>query len=479
MERKGTNYFISLITLIAALGGFLFGFDMAVVSGIIEPLKLQYGLSSGQEGLFVSCALLGCIVGVAFSGYLSDKIGRRKVLFVSAVLFLISAVGFAFSEEYSVLIFFRILAGMAVGVASNVSPLYISEVAPSQKRGKLVVFYQLAITVGVLAAYISNLFLQRYATANTGEGSGLIHWLFVENVWRGMFIVGVIPAAAFCLLLLIVPESPRWLVQYGKNVQALDILTKINGEETARLELASIKEMTSQKSGGFKELLHLPLRKLLVLAMVLTALSQFSGINGVIFYGPTILKSAGIVTSDALFYQVILGAANVLFTFIAISKVDTWGRRPLYIVGSLCAAFALALTGFCFMMNITGWFMLFSIILFLLFFAFSLGPLKFVISTEIFPTHIRGTALSVCIMTMWVSDYVVNLLFPVMRDGFGIATTFFIFSFFCVLSFLYAKKKLFETKGKSLEEIEKEWNSDLNVAKDLSAKKMEILEEIE
>lgn len=478
METKGTNYFISLITLIAALGGFLFGFDMAVVSGIIEPLKLQYGLSSGQEGLFVSCALLGCIVGVAFSGYLSDKIGRRKVLFVSAVLFLISAVGFAFSEAYPVLIFFRILAGMAVGVASNVSPLYISEVAPSQKRGKLVVFYQLAITVGVLAAYISNLFLQRYATANAGEGNGLMHWMFVENVWRGMFIVGVIPALAFCLLLLIVPESPRWLVQYGKNVQALDILTKINDEETARLELASIKEMAGQKSGGYKELLRLPLRKLLALAMVLTALSQFSGINGVIFYGPTILKSAGIVTSDALFYQVILGAANVLFTFIAISKVDTWGRRPLYIVGSLCAAFALALTGFCFMMNVTGWFMLFSIILFLLFFAFSLGPLKFVISTEIFPTHIRGTALSMCIMTMWVSDYIVNLLFPMMRDGFGIATTFFIFSFFCILSFLYAKKRLFETKGKSLEEIEKEWNSDLNAEKELYINKMEVLEEI-
>jgi len=461
MERTGANYFIFLITLIAALGGFLFGFDMAVVSGIIEPLKLQYTLSSAQEGLFVSCALLGCIGGVAFSGYLSDKIGRRKVLFISAVLFLISAVGFSFSEVYPMLIFFRILAGIAVGVASNVSPLYISEVAPSQSRGRLVVFYQLAITVGILAAYISNLFLQGYATANSGSGEGLFHWFFVENVWRGMFIVGVIPAAGFCLLLLIVPESPRWLAQYGRNEEALAILSKINGEQTARVELDSIKEMASQKSGGYKELLRLPLRKLLTLAVVLTALSQFSGINGVIFYGPTILKSAGIVTSDALFYQVILGSANVLFTFIAISKVDTWGRRPLYIVGSLCAALALALTGVCFLMNITGWFMLSSIILFLLFFAFSLGPLKFVISTEIFPTHIRGTALSMCIMTMWVSDWVVNLLFPMMRDGFGIATTFFIFSFFCLLSFLYAKKKLFETKGKSLEEIEKAWNSEV------------------
>jgi SP family arabinose:H+ symporter-like MFS transporter len=213
--------------------------------------------------------------------------------------------------------------------------------------------------------------------------------------------------------------------------------------------------MAKQKKGGIKELLSLPLSKLLTLAMILTALSQFSGINGVIFYGPTIMKSAGIVTSDALWYQVVLGTANMLFTFIAISKVDSWGRRPLYIIGSICAAFALFFTGLCFVFNITGWIMLGSIMLFLLFFAFSLGPLKFVISTEIFPTHIRGTALSICILTMWVSDWIVNLLFPVMRDGLGIAVTFFIFSFFCVVSFFYSKKYLFETKGRSLEEIER------------------------
>ncbi|MFT3844479.1 MAG: sugar porter family MFS transporter [Lacibacter sp.] len=455
MPQQQQKSFISFITLIAALGGFLFGFDMAVVSGIIEPVKLQYGLSSSQEGLFVSCALLGCIAGVAFSGYLSDRIGRRKVLFIAAVLFLISAVGFASAEAYSLLIFFRIMAGMGVGVASNVSPLYISEVAPSHKRGRLVTFYQLAITIGILCAYISNLFLQRNAAAYNGSADGLFHWLFIAHVWRGMFIVGVIPALAFSLLLLVVPESPRWLVQFGKDEKALNILTKINGEAVAQTELTAIKELAQQKKGGFAELMRLPLSKLLALAMILTALSQFSGINGVIFYGPTIMKSAGIVTGDALLYQVILGAANMLFTFIAIFKVDSWGRRPLYLVGSLAAALALAFTGFCFMMNITGWLMLGCMMLFLLFFAFSLGPLKFVISTEIFPTHIRGTALSVCIMTMWVSDWIVNLLFPVLRDGLGIATTFFIFSFFCIISFVYAKQKLFETKGKSLEEIEK------------------------
>ena len=455
MPSQQKSYFISIITLIAALGGFLFGFDMAVVSGIIEPVKQQFALSSAQEGLFVSSALLGCIVGVAFSGRLADRIGRKKVLFVASVLFLASAIGFAFSEAYGVLIFFRIMAGMGVGVASNVSPLYISEVAPSHKRGRLVTFYQLAITIGILSAYISNLFLQRNAVSFSGHSSGLIHWLFVDHVWRGMFIVGLIPALAFALLLLAVPESPRWLVQFGRIEQAFGILKKINREEIAHTELAAIKEMAQQAKGGFKELTRLPLRKLLTLAMVLTALSQFSGINGVIFYGPTIMKSAGIVTGDALLYQVILGAANMLFTFIAILKVDSWGRRPLYLVGSLAAAFALALTGFCFKANITGWPMLSCIMLFLLFFAFSLGPLKFVISTEIFPTHIRGTALSICIMTMWVSDWFVNLLFPVMRDSLGIGVTFFIFSFFCILSFFYAKRNLFETKGKSLEEIEK------------------------
>ncbi|MGO4289236.1 sugar porter family MFS transporter [Chitinophaga sp. RAB17] len=455
MTQVKTSRFIAFITLIAALGGFLFGFDMAVVSGIIEPVKLQYGLSSSQEGLFVSCALLGCIAGVAFSGYLSDKIGRRKVLFIAAFLFLISAVGFAFSKEYAVLIFYRILAGMAVGVASNVSPLYISEIAPGHKRGALVTFYQLAITIGVLCAYLSNLFLQRNAAAYVGTGESLLHWLFIKEVWRGMFLVAVIPAMIFALLLLIVPESPRWLVQYGQTEKALAVLIKTCGDQEAASELKAIQEAASRQKGGFAELMRLPLRKLLALAMILTALSQLSGINGIIFYGPTIMKSAGIVTSDALFYQVILGLANTLFTIIAIVKVDSWGRRPLYLYGSLFAALALLLTGCCFLMGITGWLMLGAIILFLLFFALSLGPLKFVISTEIFPTHIRGTAVSVCIMTMWVSDWFVNLLFPVMRDGLGIAVTFFIFAFFCLLSFFYAKSKLMETKGKSLEEIEK------------------------
>ena len=453
MLAKKANHYVSLITLIAALGGFLFGFDMAVVSGIIEPIKLEFGLSSSQEGLFVSCALLGCIVGVGFSGYLSDKIGRKKVLFVAAVLFLLSAIGFSFAPTYPLLISFRIMAGMGVGVASNISPLYISEMAPAKKRGSLVTFYQLAITIGILVAYISNFFLQRYISVHLFEQNSLLHYLLNEHIWRGMFLVGLIPALLFCFLLFFVPESPRWLLQNKLNEKAKNIFIRINGKEEGLTEFHSSREMVTQKPGNICELLRFPLNRLLWLAVILTALSQFSGINAVIFYGPTILKSAGIVTSDALLYQVMLGTANMLFTFIAIWKVDSWGRRPLYIAGSVSAAVALALTATCFLMGIHGWTMICCIMMFLFFFAFSLGPLKFVIATEIFPTYIRGRAVSICIMTMWVSDWVVNLLFPVLRDGLGVAATLFLFSFFCIISFFYAKSKLFETKGRTLEEI--------------------------
>ena len=457
MPAKNSSNFIIAITAIAALGGFLFGFDMAVVSGIIAPVKVHYQLSDAQEGFFVSCALLGCMVGVGFSGRLSDKTGRKKVLFLAAILFLLSAVGFALSEDYRLLIVFRIMAGMGVGVASNISPLYISEMAPAKKRGMLVTFYQLAISIGILVAYISNFLLQRHAAAHIGEAGGFFHQMFVTDVWRGMFLVGILPALAFLLLLTIVPESPRWLVQYGQKDKARRILEKIEGEASAAVTLQAIEQVAMQLKGGLAELVKPPLFKLLVLAVGLTALSQFSGINGVIYYGPTIMKEAGIVTKDALWYQVILGAANTLFTIVAIAKVDSWGRRPLYLTGSICEAIALALAGLCFYLKIGGWPMLACIILFLLFFAFSLGPLKFVIATEIFPTHVRGAALSISIMTMWVSDWCVGLLFPILRGALGMGTTFFIFSLFCVCSFLFAKKYLFETKGQSLEEIEKQF----------------------
>ena len=450
MLQSTQKRFLALVTIIAALGGFLFGFDMAVVSGIIEPVKNQFSLSAASEGWFVSSALLGCIAGVAFSGSLSDAIGRKKVLFLAAILFLISAIGFSFSENYSILISFRVLAGMAVGVASNISPLYISEIAPARNRGALVTFYQLAITIGILVAYLSNYFIQLSISQNS---SSLLAGYFPGEAWRLMFFVSAIPATLFLFLLLVVPESPRWLMKQGRESASLSVLSKIHDPEEANKELLSIKKITASNNSGKIHLTKKPMATILILVMALTALSQFSGINGVIFYGPTILHSAGIVTQDALLYQVMLGAANMLFTLIAIWKVDSWGRRPLYIYGSLFAGIALALTGLCFAFDIKGYILLSCMMLFLLFFAFSLGPLKFVLATEFFPTEVRGKALSICILTMWVADWLVNLLFPVLRENLGIAATFFLFAFFCLVSFYISKKYLPETKGKSLEEI--------------------------
>lgn len=450
MLQSTQKTFLALVTAIAALGGFLFGFDMAVVSGIIEPVRNQFHLNAGSEGWFVSSALLGCIAGVAFSGSLSDAIGRKKVLFLAAFLFLISAVGFSFSSQYAVLIAFRVVAGMAVGVASNISPLYISEIAPARNRGALVTYYQLAITIGILVAYLSNYFIQ---SSITSTSSSFIVQLFPGEAWRLMFLVSAIPASLFLILLLLVPESPRWLLKQGKDTLSLAILKKIHSTAEAEKELASIKSITSLQKSNQTSLTKKPLLPILILVMSLTALSQFSGINGVIFYGPTILHAAGIVTQEALLYQVLLGTANMLFTLIAIWKVDSWGRRPLYIYGSLFAGIALALTGILFAYDIKGYVLVFSMMLFLLFFAFSLGPLKFVLATEFFPTEVRGKALSICILTMWGSDWLVNLLFPVLRDHLGIAPTFLLFAFFCLISFYIAKRFLPETKGKSLEEI--------------------------
>ncbi|MBL0133757.1 MAG: MFS transporter [Chitinophagaceae bacterium] len=298
------------------------------------------------------------------------------MLFLAAILFLISAIGFSFSENYSILISFRVLAGMAVGVASNISPLYISEIAPARNRGAFVTFYQLAITIGILVAYLSNYFIQLSISQNS---SSLLAGYFPGEAWRLMFFVSAIPATLFLFLLLVVPESPRWLMKQGRESASLSVLSKIHDPEEANKELLSIQKITASNNSGKIHLTKKPMATILILVMALTALSQFSGINGVIFYGPTILHSAGIVTQDALLYQVMLGAANMLFTLIAIWKVDSWGRRPLYIYGSLFAGIALALTGLCFAFDIKGYILLSCMMLFLLFFAFSLGPLKFVL----------------------------------------------------------------------------------------------------
>lgn len=454
MQHKDQLFLIS-VTLIATLGGLLFGFDMAVISGVLPFVKEQFALSALQEGWLVSSALLGCVIGVAFSGELSDRLGRKKMLVIAAVLFLLSAVGTSLAPGLNLLIAARIVGGLGVGVASNVAPLYISEIAPAAIRGRLVTFYQLAITLGILIAYLTNAGLLSYSQTHAGGPAGIADLVFVDEVWRGMFAIGLIPSLLFLLGLFVVPESPRWLIQQGREQEGMQVLTRINGEAAARRDLENIHRTSAGEKGSYKELFSPRLRKVMLIGILLPLFSQFSGINAVIYYGPRILNDAGINLSNALLSQIVLGAANMLFTLIAVWKVDQMGRRPLYLIGTAGAAISLVLTGYCFYTGATtSVFLLISVLLFLGCFAFSIGPLKFVIASEIFPNRIRGRALAVSIMTMWLADTVVGQLTPLLLESAGTAATFWFFGFFCLVAFWVVYALVPETKGKSLEEIQ-------------------------
>lgn len=451
-----STVFLIAITLVATLGGLLFGFDMAVISGVLPFVKQQFSLSPAAEGWFVSSALVGCIIGVAFAGALSDRFGRKKMLMLSAILFLLSAVGTAGSADYTILILARMMGGMGVGVASIVAPLYISEIAPAAIRGRLVTFYQLAITAGILVAYLTNAGLLNLSLTYHQQSLGeLLDYILIKEVWRAMLGLGVIPSLLFLVGLCFVPESPRWLIHQGREQEGISILTRINGSANAAADVILLKKTPEKESGSYKELFAKEMRRPLLIGLLLPLFSQFSGINAIIYYGPRILNDAGINISNALLGQIIFGLANFLFTLIAVWKVDQMGRRPLYIIGSIGATISLFFTGWCFYSGATNNIALvISIILFLACFAFSIGPLKFVIASEIFPTRIRGRAMGLSIMVMWIADTIVGQLTPLLLGSAGAAITFWFFASCCLVSFIVVYKMVPETKGKSLEEVQ-------------------------
>jgi len=454
---KKANFYLIFISWTAAIGGFLFGFDMAVVSGILPLVTKQFSLSALQQGWFVSSALVGCIVGVAMSGELGDRYGRRWVLVFAAILFLVSALGCGLLPTFPSIVIARILGGIGVGFASSMVPLYISEIAPAKIRGRLVTYYQLAVTFGILVAYLSNAFLVQAASDATGSIWGWLGVWFHEEVWRGMFIVAALPALVFLFGLLGIPESPRWLLQKGQTAVGMALLTRLVGEAEATADLESTRQH-GQRRTSYRDLFSPQLRKALLLGLLLPLFSQFCGINAIIYYGPSILNATGVSLSSSLQSQIIFGAANLIFTLIAVWKVDKLGRRPLYLFGTAAAALSLVAVGGClYAENTSGILLLLSIIVFLASFAFSIGPLKFVVAAEIFPSHIRGRAMALSIMVMWVADAVIGQLTPLLLARLGTAFTFWFFALWCVLAFVVVYRLLPETKGKSLEEIERHW----------------------
>lgn len=457
-QQKNNSYLI-FIALTAAFGGFLFGYDTAVISGTISLVKQQFALSTLMEGWFVSSALVGCILGVMMAGEMSDRFGRKASLIVSGLLFCASAFGCALCGSHTELIIFRLVGGLGIGIASMLSPLYISEVSPAKIRGRMVALYQLAICLGIVAAYFANAWLMKLSVSpGLFSDGGVFHKVFVTEVWRSMFGASAIPAIFFFLAMFFVPESPRWFAAKGNNDKAEAILAKINGSQVAREELSSIKETLAKEEKGSWTILFRPgIRIAMFAGIALALLSQFTGINAIIYYGPRIMEEAGLKLGDALGGQVIIGIVNAVTTGFAIWKIDQYGRKKLLNIGVTGMFFSLLAVGLLFLLKQTEGFLLIGcIITFITFFEIGFGPVIWVLLSEIYPTNVRGRAMSIATLMLWVGTAIIGQVVPWMLETLSPAVTFFVFALCCIpVSFIL--RLIPETKGLSLEDIEKEW----------------------
>ena len=438
---------VYLLTAVAALGGLLFGYDTAVISGAIGFLKTKFQLSAAMTGWAASSAIIGCIFGAMVAGWASDKYGRKNVLILTSILFAISAIGAALPSNLTQFAIFRFIGGLGIGAASMVSPLYITELAPAEIRGKLVSYYQLAIVIGILVIFFVNSLIQ---------GAGDEAWN-VEYGWRYMMASGLIPAALFFIALFFVPESPRWLTKEGKDDEALKILSSINGANKGRAILDEVKATLHEEQGTLSELFTGRFSKAIFVGIVLCIFSQVQGINAIMYYAPEIFKSIGSGTESAFQQTVIIGIINTLFTFVAINWVDKWGRKTLLLWGGLGMALSLLMVGTAFYMNWKGYGLLIFILLYIASFAASYGPVTWVIVSEIFPIKMRGVAMSVATFVLWLAVYLVTQMFPILLENAGPASTFWIFSFMAFMALIFVWTKVPETKEKTLEEIEKAW----------------------
>lgn len=446
------------LAFIASLGGFLFGFDTAVISGTIGLVADQFQLDAILQGWYVSSALVGTISGTLVAGILSDKYGRKEMLIVSAILFGVSAIGCMFSQGFQGLIAYRLLGGVGVGLASILSPLYISEIAPAKIRGGLVSLYQFAITLGILTAYFTNAwFLNFSQSSNFATASETVSLVFVTEVWRIMLGSESIPAFLFLILLFFIPKSPRWCLSKNKMAKAEKILTKIVGAKEAENELqlfhSSNKtklEISSIFKGGFKTAL--------IVGVILAVSTQLCGINAVIYYGPRLLEEAGLQLNDALGGQVVIGIVNVVFTVIAIWKIDQFGRKKLLLWGIFGILFSLIAIGVLFYFRVDNPLLLIAFLLtFVACFAFSYGPVVWVLLSEIYPTEIRGFAMSIATFALWIGATAIGQLVPWLLVNLQPFGTFWLFALCALPSVWIVVKILPETKGKSLEEIENYW----------------------
>jgi SP family sugar porter-like MFS transporter len=446
--------------MVSAMGGLLFGYDFVVIGGAKPFYEPFFGISNNAalQGWAMSCALIGCLAGAVLSGWLSDRFGRKRLLILSAVLFIAASLGTGAAGSFGIFIIFRMLGGIGIGLASNLSPMYIAEITPGNLRGRFVSINQLTIVIGILAAQLINWRIAQPVPAGVTTTEIMTSWNG-QLGWRWMFYACTIPAGLFFILMWLVPESPRWLARKSVNhPRAIKILAKIGGTKYAVSELNSIEEtlsVTTEKNDRL--FLKQPgVSKLLVLGIVIAVFQQWCGINVIFNYAQEIFASAGYNVSDILFNIVITGSVNLIFTFIGMFTVDRLGRKALMLMGSVGLAVIFAVIGGMYFFQLQGLPLLIMVVLAIACFAMSLAPVTWVVLSEIFPNRMRGIAMSIATFSLWAACFVLTYTFPLLNQLLKSSGTFWLYGFICVLGFWFILKRLPETKGKSLEEIEHE-----------------------
>ncbi len=461
--RTAPNYrmrFIWSICLVAAMGGLLFGYDWVVIGGA-KPFFIRfYGLENNAAlvGWAMSSALVGCMFGAILSGLLSDRFGRKRLLIGSGLFFLVSAIGTAVAGSFNAFVWYRLLGGIGIGLASGLSPMYIGEVTPAEMRGRFVSLNQLTIVIGMVLAQVVNWAVARNMPADFTDQQILHSW-YGQVGWRWMFGAEAIPAAAFLVMMFLVPESPRWLVKNGRSDIAEQILNRIGGASYGQREIAEIRHTLSQEEIGhvrFRDLLDPRLTRVVVIGVVLAALQQWCGINVVFYYAEDVFKAAGYSVSSIMLNIVYTGLIMLVFTFVAIHTVDRLGRRPLMLTGTAGLAVLYAVIGASFLFGSTGLHVLMLVLAAIAFYAFTLAPITWVLLAELFPNRIRGAAMAISVFTLWATCWALAQAFPLMNQHLGTTGSFWVFGVICLAGFVYVLRVLPETRGKSLEQIERE-----------------------